>query len=105
MSYNNISTISIITIVYNNVEYISDALESVLSQDFPLIEYIVIDGGSTDGTLEVIQKYRDNISVFLSEADKGIYDALNKGVELATGDVIAILHSDDIFCDNFLTLL
>jgi glycosyltransferase involved in cell wall biosynthesis len=93
--------VSVVTIVYNNVKYIKDALESVLSQDYPSIEYIVIDGGSTDGTVEIIEKYRDQIQVFLSEPDDGIYDALNKGVELATGDVIAILHSDDLFYDEF----
>jgi len=93
--------VSIVTAVYNNIEYIDDALVSVLSQDYPLIEYIVIDGGSTDGTVEVIEKHRDQISVFLSEPDNGIYDALNKGIELSTGDVIAILHSDDLFYDEF----
>jgi len=94
------SIVSIITVVYNNVNYIQNAIESVLSQDYPLIEYIVVDGGSKDGTLDVIEEYRDKISVFLSEPDDGIYDALNKGISLSTGEVIAILHSDDQFSDN-----
>jgi len=92
--------VSIVTVVYNNKELIEGAIESVLSQKYKSIEYIVIDGGSTDGTVEVIKKYRDNISVFLSEPDDGVYDALNKGIALATGDVIALLHSDDLLCDE-----
>ena len=92
--------VTIVTVVYNNAEYVRDAIESVLSQDYSSIEYVVIDGGSTDGTLNVIEEYRDQISVFLSEPDDGIYDALNKGITLASGDVIAILHSDDQFCDS-----
>jgi glycosyltransferase involved in cell wall biosynthesis len=93
----SIMIVSIITVVYNNFEYIRDAMESVFSQDYPLIEYIVIDGGSTDGTLDIVDEYRERISVFLSEPDDGIYDALNKGIRLATGDVIGFLHSDDLF--------
>ena len=93
--------VSIITVVHNNVDNITGAIESVLSQDYSSIEYVVIDGGSTDGTLDVIKKYRDKISVFLSEPDNGIYDALNKGIGLATGDVVGILHSDDLFCDKY----
>ena len=77
-------SVSIVTVVYNNAHFIRDAIESVISQDYPLIEYIVIDGGSTDGTLDVIGNYRDKISVFLSESDEGVYDALNKGVSLST---------------------
>ena len=78
VSYEKLS-VSIITVVFNNVDCIKDTLESVISQDYPLIEYIVIDGGSADGTLDVIEKYRDHISVFSTESDDGIYDALNKG--------------------------
>jgi glycosyltransferase len=88
---------SIITAVYNNVNEISHAVNSVLSQTYPDIEYIIIDGASTDGTREVIQSFGSRISKLLSEPDKGIYDALNKGISLATGDVVGILHSDDIF--------
>jgi glycosyltransferase involved in cell wall biosynthesis len=93
--------VSIITVVWNNNTTIKDAINSVLSQTYKNIEYIIIDGGSTDGSVEVIEKYRDKISVFLSESDKGIYDALNKGIDLSTGEVITILHSDDLFYDNF----
>ena len=92
--------ISIITSVYNNVETIEDALQSVLAQTYENIEYVVVDGGSSDGTLELLQKYKDNIDVLVSEPDKGIYDGLNKGVALATGDVVAFLHSDDLYADE-----
>jgi len=92
--------VSIITVVFNNKNLIRQAIDSVISQDYLYVEYIVIDGGSTDGTVDIIEKYRDKISVFISEPDGGVYDALNKGIALATGDVVAILHSDDIFCDE-----
>ena len=91
--------LSIITAVYNNVEGIKSAIESVISQNYSHIEHIVVDGGSTDGTIEIINEYLDKISLFISEPDKGIYDALNKGVLRASGDVVAILHSDDKFCN------
>ena len=93
--------VSIITVVRNNQSTIKDAIDSVIRQTYKNIEYIVIDGASTDGTIDVIEKYQDKISVFLSEPDKGLYDALNKGIRLASGDVIAILHSDDLFSDRF----
>jgi glycosyltransferase involved in cell wall biosynthesis len=95
-----LTSLTIITVVYNNVKHIREAIQSVLSQNYSSIEYIVIDGGSTDGTLAVIEEYRDRISVLLSEPDNGIFDALNKGIRFATSDVIAILHSDDLFCDE-----
>lgn len=93
--------ISVITVVFNNVDHISGAIESVLSQDYPLIEHVIIDGGSTDGTIDVIKKYEDQISVFLSEPDDGIYNAMNKGVALATSDVIGILNSDDFYQNEY----
>lgn len=89
--------VSIITIVYNNKNCIADCIESVLSQTYSNIEYIVIDGGSDDGTQSVINKYLDKIAYFVSEKDKGLYDALNKGIKKATGDIVGILHSDDLF--------
>ena len=89
--------VSIITSVYNNKATIEDAIKSVLSQTYKDIEYIVVDGASSDGTTDIIKKYEDKISKLVSEKDKGIYDGLNKGVDLATGDVIAFLHSDDIY--------
>ena len=92
--------ISIITIVYNNSECIEDCINSVLKQKYPNVEYIVIDGGSKDNTVEIINKYKDKISYFISEKDNGLYDALNKGIKAATGDIIGILHSDDLFFNN-----
>jgi glycosyltransferase involved in cell wall biosynthesis len=92
--------VSIITVCYNSAETIADTISSVLSQDHPSIEYIVIDGASTDGTLDIINKHKEKISYFISEKDKGLYDAINKGIAAATGDVIAILHADDIYTDK-----
>jgi len=92
--------ISVITAVYNNKETIRDALNSVLEQTYKDIEYIVIDGASTDGTLEIIKEYEDKIDTVVSEKDGGIYDALNKGISNATGDIICFLHSDDIYADK-----
>lgn len=91
--------ISVITAVFNNRDTIAGALDSVLAQSHPEVELIVIDGGSTDGTLEVLGGYGDKISVLVSEPDRGIYDALNKGLRLATGEVVGFLHSDDVFAD------
>ena len=92
--------ISIITIVYNRVAYISECIESVLSQNYNDLEYIVIDGGSTDGTQEKIEFFKDKIDYYISEKDEGIFDALNKGIKQATGDIIGILNSDDIFYNS-----
>lgn len=92
--------ISIITVVYNNKDTIANAIDSVLSQTFKNIEYIIVDGKSTDGTLEIINQYGSNINKIVSEKDDGIYDAMNKGLKLATGDVIGILNSDDIYANN-----
>jgi glycosyltransferase involved in cell wall biosynthesis len=92
--------VSIITVVYNNDKTIDCSIQSVLSQDYPSIEYVVIDGQSTDGTLEKIKPYQNKIAHFLSEPDQGIYDAMNKGLNLATGDIIGILNSDDFYIDT-----
>ncbi|MCZ4224356.1 glycosyltransferase family 2 protein [Pedobacter rhodius] len=92
--------ISIITVVFNNESTISTAIESVLNQTYKDVEYIIIDGKSTDNTLEIINKYASSISRIVSEPDGGIYDAMNKGIALATGDVIGILNSDDVYADN-----
>lgn len=92
--------ISIITSVYNNQETIKDAIDSVLNQTYENIEYIIIDGRSSDGTIDIIKSYGDKISKFVSESDKGIYDGLNKGISLATGDIVAFLHSDDIYASD-----
>lgn len=92
--------LSIITTSLNSSKTLEDTIKSVLSQSYSDIEYIVIDGGSTDGTLDIIDKYKDRIQHVISEPDKGIYDAINKGIELATGDIIGILNSDDFYIDN-----
>ncbi|SDS34194.1 glycosyltransferase [Gillisia sp. Hel1_33_143] len=89
--------ISIITIVYNRAHCIEDCIKSVLSQTYSNVEYLVIDGGSTDGTAKIIEKYADKIDYYISEKDEGIFDALNKGIKNATGEVIGILNSDDFF--------
>lgn len=95
-----IMKVTIITVCYNRKATIEKAIKSVLNQNYEDIEYIVIDGNSTDGTKEIIASYGDKISQFISEPDKGMYDAINKGIKLATGDVIGLMHSDDEFYDN-----
>lgn len=95
--------VSIITVAYNSVHTISDAIESVLRQTYPCIEYIVVDGSSTDGTLNVIRQYEKAFGgrmKWVSEKDNGIYDAMNKGIRMATGDIVGILNSDDFFTNN-----
>ena len=92
--------ISIITVCYNSAATIRQTIESVLAQTYQDVEYIVVDGASKDGTISIVNEYFDRISTFVSEPDKGIYDAMNKGVSLATGDVIGILNSDDFYESN-----
>jgi glycosyltransferase involved in cell wall biosynthesis len=92
-------SLTIITVCFNSVSTIRDAIDSVLSQDYPGIEYIVIDGGSTDGTADVVRSYGSRIDSYVSEQDRGIYDAMNKGLELARGDVVGMLNSDDVYSD------
>lgn len=87
--------LSVITIVYNNVRDIERTLLSVLNQTYPNIEYLVIDGASTDGTLEIIKKYESRLSKLITEKDQGIYDAMNKGLALATGDYVLFMNSGD----------
>lgn len=89
--------ISIITVTWNSARTILDTVASVNAQDYENIEHIVVDGCSTDGTLELLEENPGRISMVVSEPDKGIYDAMNKGIALATGEVIAILNSDDIY--------
>lgn len=93
--------VSIITVVWNNKVTIRDAIDSVLGQTYKNIEYIIVDGASSDGTVEVVQSYGDKISRFISEPDRGLYDAMNKGIALATGDVVGILNSDDFYIDEY----
>lgn len=92
--------ISIITITYNSESTIRDTIESVLNQDYKDIEYIIVDGLSNDNTLNIIGEYKNRISKIISEKDKGLYDALNKGIAIATGDVVGIIHSDDFYTSN-----
>jgi len=92
--------VSVITVVFNAKNTIAQTIESVLSQTYKNIEHIVIDGGSTDGTLSIIQKYRDKIAKFISKPDQGIYDAMNKGILLASGKVVGFLNADDMFYDK-----
>ena len=92
--------VSIITVTFNSQETIRQTVQSVLEQTYSDIEYIIIDGASTDGTLSILNEYRKNISRIVTEKDNGIYDALNKGIKLATGDIIGLLHSDDLFSDK-----
>lgn len=92
--------VSIITATYNSAETIKDTLISVNKQTYKDIEHIIIDGGSRDNTLEIVEKYGERVSIIVSEPDKGIYDAMNKGIRSATGDVVGILNSDDFFASD-----
>lgn len=90
--------ITIITAVYNGVHTIEQTISSIVNQTYPNLEYVIIDGGSTDGTIDIIKKYEQKISYWISEKDEGIYDAWNKGVDAATGSYIIFLGADDCFC-------
>ena len=95
--------ISIITVSFNSSETIRDTIESVKNQTFQNIEYILVDGNSTDETISIIKVFEPEFKgrlKWISEPDKGLYDAMNKGIKMATGDIIAIINSDDLFCDN-----
>lgn len=92
--------ISIITVCYNAEKYIRTCIDSIVAQSYKDIEYIIIDGLSKDGTMDIVRSYGDKITKCVSEKDKGLYDAMNKGVKLATGDIIGILNADDFFADN-----
>ena len=92
--------VSIITVAYNSEKTIEDTIKSVVSQSYLNIEYILVDGASTDGTMRIVNKYSDDITKVISEKDGGIYDAMNKGISLATGDIVGILNSDDFYIDN-----
>ena len=92
--------ISVITAVHNRVATIGEALDSVRAQTWPEVQHVVIDGASTDGTRELLEARRHEVAVLVSEPDKGIYDALNKGIALTTGDVIGLMHSDDLYADE-----
>lgn len=90
---------TIVTVCLNSVSTIRDTIESALSQDYPDIEYVIVDGGSTDGSVNIIEEYSGEISKIISEPDKGIYDAMNKGIQIATGEAVCMLNSDDLYTD------
>lgn len=92
--------VSVITVVFNAVDSIESTVRSVLDQTYDNVEYIVIDGGSTDGTVEVLKRYQDKFAYFVSEKDGGIYDAMNKGIAAATGEWIGIMNAGDVFPSN-----
>jgi glycosyltransferase involved in cell wall biosynthesis len=92
--------VSIITVCFNSEKTIEDTIKSVQSQTYPNIEYIVIDGNSNDGTNGIVSKYKDIVKVHVSEPDNGLYDAMNKGIKLATGDIVGVLNSDDILASD-----
>ena len=92
--------ISVVTAVFNRVDTIADALRSVDAQSFPNVEHIIQDGGSEDGTLEVIQNYHGSSRKLVSKPDSGIYDAINRGISRASGDIIGLMHSDDFFAHD-----
>ena len=97
--------ISVITITYNSEATLEETILSVTTQDYPALEYVIIDGGSTDGTLDIIRKYQDKIQIVVSEPDRGISDAFNKGIAKATGEIIGIINSDDILLPGALQKL
>ena len=92
--------ISVVTVCYNAADCIEHTMLSVLNQSYPDIEYIVIDGGSTDGTVDIIKKYADRLAYWVSEPDKGIYDAMNKGIAAASGSYINFMNAGDTFASD-----
>lgn len=92
--------VSIITVCYNSGVTIKDTIESVINQDYELIEYIIVDGNSSDDTLEIVETYKNQITKIISEPDKGFYEAVNKGIEMTTGDVVGLINSDDMLASN-----
>jgi glycosyltransferase involved in cell wall biosynthesis len=92
--------VSIITVCYNSERTIEDTLKSIAQQTYPNIEHIIIDGNSSDSTNDIVKRYADSVAIHVSESDNGLYDAMNKGIKLATGDVIGILNSDDVFASK-----
>ena len=97
--------ISIITVVYNGEKYFEQTILSVINQTYKNIEYIIIDGGSTDGSIDIIRKYEDNISYWVSESDNGLYDAMNKGIKIAKGELIGMINSDDWYEQDALEIM
>jgi len=100
MTQKDMPIVTVITVVRNDIKGIEKTIQSVIQQSYPNIEYILIDGESTDGTVEVVKKFTKNISYFISEPDKGLYDAMNKGAKVATGEWIIFMNSGDRFHDS-----
>ena len=92
--------VSIITVTKNSEKFLEETIQSVINQTYPNIEYIIIDGLSNDNTLQIIKKYENKINYCISEIDHSMYDAINKGIKISTGDIIAILNSDDCYVDQ-----
>ena len=92
-----IPTFSVITITYNAAATLEETILSVISQTYHHVEYIIVDGASTDGTMQIVERYRNKINKMVSEPDKGLYDAMNKGIDLATGDYLVFLNAGDSF--------
>lgn len=104
-SYNQNYKISVITVVKNGKKNIEENIKSLINQTYKNYEHIIIDGLSDDGTIQIIEKYKNNISKFISEEDNGLYDAMNKGISFCSGDIIGILNSDDYFYPNALEIV
>ena len=98
----SLPSISIITVCYNSVLTIEETIQSVLQQNYPMLDYVIIDGGSTDGTVDIIEKYKNQIGYFCSEKDNGISDAFNKGIRHSKGEIIGIVNSDDVLLPHAL---
>ncbi len=96
----NYPKISIVTPVYNQVRFLEETILSVLNQNYPNLEYIIIDGGSTDGTVDIIKRYEDRLAYWISEPDNGMYDALQKGFDRSTGEIMGWINADDLYVDG-----
>ncbi|NJL11154.1 MAG: glycosyltransferase [Calothrix sp. SM1_7_51] len=96
---------TIITVTYNAGEYLEQTIQSVISQTYDNLEYIILDGGSTDSTIDIIKKYENSIAYWCSEPDKGIYDAMNKGIAISRGDIIGLINAGDTYLPNILESL
>lgn len=100
MPTNKLPLVSIITVVYNGEKFLEETIQSIINQTYNNVEYIIIDGGSTDGTVDIIKKHTSSIDYWISEKDNGIYDAMNKGIVVATGEWINFMNAGDGFTDN-----
>ncbi|MCT7489225.1 glycosyltransferase [Aliarcobacter cryaerophilus] len=104
-SFDDKPLISIITVVFNGEKYLEETIQSVINQTYDNVEYIIIDGGSTDVTLDIIKKYEDKIDYWVSEKDSGIYDAMNKGIQVSQGEIIGVVNADDyLYLDTILSI-